>query len=278
MNNFEQTSIASLKLIRGLLKIYDTSIFKNLGQNFLINQKQLFRFINLCNIKSDETIVEIGPGVGTITFELCKLANKVILIELDKSKEKILKKVLENYTNYEIIWNDAAKIEYENLFNNIKKLKIIGSLPFNISKKIISRILTSNFNWEYAYFIVQKEVGEQYTSQPPKGTFLYNFVNLYADVKKEFVINKINYYPIPKVDSIVISLKKKTKIDYNFNKFATKIIKQGFKQPRKNILNNLRELKITEEELQKIQININKRPAELKLSDWINIATLIFNK
>lgn len=267
MNNYQQTTLASLSLVRNLTERLGGGTKKSFGQHFLINQKTLLRFINLLNITKEDTVIEIGAGIGVLSYTLCQRAKKVYLIEIDRDKEPALKKVLENYDNYEILWEDATQINYSHYFSDLENIYVIGSLPYNTGKKIIYHFFNSKLNWKKAAFILQKEVAEHYTSKVPNAHFLSIFASIYSQAHLEFFINRKNFYPIPKVDSAAVSFinnKKKEREYENLSKF----IKLGFSAPRKTILNNLKPLGFDATKLQDLGINAKSRPSEVTLEEW----------
>lgn len=277
--NFEQISLANLLVVRNLTQRLGGGIKKSFGQNFLINQKSLFRFIDTLNVTKDDTVIEIGPGIGVVSYTLCQRAKKVILIELDRDKEEALRKVLENYDNYELIFADGTEFDYASLKLD-GNVKIIGSLPYNVGKRIIYRIFTTDFNWKKAAFILQKEVAENYTSKPPKSDFLSIFASIFAKAELRFQIPPKHFYPIPKVDSAVITFEKNFEDNSNIEDKTklSKFIKHGYSSPRKTILNNLKSLGLKSEQIELLGINPKSRPSELTLDQWKKLFGIINSK
>jgi 16S rRNA (adenine1518-N6/adenine1519-N6)-dimethyltransferase len=269
---FKQESLANLLVVKNIANKYGGGVIKSLGQNFLVNQSTLFRFIDTLDISIEDTVIEIGPGIGVVSYTLCERAKKVILIELDRSKEPALRKVLENFDNYELIFADASNFDYSTL--GLKgNVKVIGSLPYKVAKKIIYNLFNSNINWNKSAFLLQKEVAENYTTQPPHADFLANFAKIYSNANLKFLVPNKHFYPIPKVQSAVILFER---IERNISKKAelSKFIKQGFSQPRKTINNNLKSIGIEKEDFLKIGINPMSRPSELEIDQWIQLFTL----
>jgi 16S rRNA (adenine1518-N6/adenine1519-N6)-dimethyltransferase len=269
---FKQESLANLLVVKNITNKYGGGVIKSLGQNFLVNQSTLFRFIDTLDISIEDTIIEIGPGIGVVSYTLCERAKKVILIELDRSKEPALRKVLENFDNYELIFADASNFDYSTL--GLKgNVKVIGSLPYKVAKKIIYNLFNSNINWNKSAFLLQKEVAENYTTQPPHADFLANFAKIYSNANLKFLVPNKHFYPIPKVQSAVILFER---IERNISKKTelSKFIKQGFSQPRKTINNNLKSIGIEKEDFLKIGINPMSRPSELEIDQWIQLFTL----
>lgn len=275
MNEFEQTTLANINIVKSLTNTLGEGFKKSFGQNFLINQKSLLRFIDLLNIEKNDTVIEIGPGIGVVSYTLCQQAKKVYLIELDRSKETALKKVLENYSNYEIIWQDATNINWAEFIKGkaleLEKVKFIGSLPYNVSKKIIYNIFTSRIKWNQAAFFLQLEVAQSYTSTPPQAEFLSQFARIFANAELKFQVPPEHFIPKPKVKTGVIHFSQKEKPSVEDPEALQKFIKIGFTQPRKTLYNNLKEQKVTLETIQSLGLKESVRPSEVSFDMWVKL-------
>lgn len=240
---------------------------KYLGQNFLNGYHVSERICSFLDITEIETILEIGPGTGSITRFLSKLGKRTVAVEMDPRLALNLKeKALENV---EIINADILKFRIENYI--AEPYSIIGSLPYNISKQIIKNFLElEKPRANELLFVIQKEVAENYTALPPKSTYLANYAQLFADSKILMNINRKKFSPVPKVDSCLIQFKLK-KPEENFHKL-NKFFRILFSNPRKKILNNIRPL-IENSQLNKFKstvkqiIDLNKRPAEVSFKE-----------
>lgn len=277
MSGFEQTTIASLSIVRGIVNSLGGGLNKQFGQNFLINQNSLLKFVKSIHLQEGDLVIEIGPGIGVVTYTLCASARKVYMVEIDRSKAPALEKVLENYSNYEIIWEDATLINFTELgeriqseFPDIKpsQLKVIGSLPYNVSKKIIYNLLTSGFKWSEAAFFLQREVSDNYTSTPPTADFLSMHAAIFADTQFAFGIPAEHFLPAPKVKTGVIHLTRHERYSDIDRVAFSKFIKHGFSQPRKTVANNLKSLGINRESITASGIKETARPGELGIDDW----------
>jgi len=268
MQNFDQQTLASLYIVRSITKQLGGGSIKSLGQNFLINQKTLLRFIDVLDISENDTVIEIGPGIGVVSYTLCEKAKKVYLIEIDKTKSEALNKVLENYDNYEIIWADATNFDYAQI-PELDKVKVVGSLPYNSAKRIIYNLFFSKLNWSRAAFILQKEVAENYSSIPPRADFLSIFARIFSEPKLRFTISPKSFYPIPRVDSAAITFDRHSKFDAIDKNALSKFIKKGFSSPRKTIFNNLGLKSHADEVSKKLKISQKARPSELQVDDWV---------
>ncbi|MCX8035153.1 MAG: 16S rRNA (adenine(1518)-N(6)/adenine(1519)-N(6))-dimethyltransferase RsmA [Candidatus Dojkabacteria bacterium] len=261
------STLANIKIIKTFLNKYDISPSKKFGQNYLIDEYKLNSILSNINITKNDIVLEIGPGMGIFTYEFCKYAKKVYLIEIDQSLKEVLTKVLENYSNYEIFWEDATKFDYSKIKE--QKIKVFSSLPYNSAKKIIMNLLESTLDWTELHFILQKEVVESYISTPPKADFLANYIRLFGKPRIEFVLSPKSFYPEPKVYSAYMTVVRDDEYkDYNRRLLAS-YIKYAFSEPRKKVKNNLRKIIL---DLRHIPSEIlDKRPSELMLQDWVRI-------
>lgn len=242
---------------------------KHLGQNFL-NRKQIAeRIVSSSNPDGNSTFLEIGPGKGALTFLLYPRVKELICVEKDPRlyqfmKEEISKRKIPNIT---IINADILDFKAERL--KTSRYNIIGSLPFNISKKIIKKFIQEEeIRPQEMTFVIQKDVAENYIAQSPRSTHLSNYAGLFSDCKILFNISAKNFDPIPKVDSSVIQFI--LKIPHPKSNEKSKFLKQIFHHPRKTARNNLRGM-IPKEQWPAGQkkllsvVNLDKRPAELTL-------------
>jgi len=242
-------------------------IKKSLGQNFFVNENLGEKIINFVKDESPEIIVEIGPGRGFFTHKLSIFSQQLVLIEKDDILAEDLKI---SFPNAIVLNQDFLDWNFKELeqFSG-KKIIFYGSLPYNISKPIIQKIISSGFFSNNCYFIIQKEVAEKYVSKEPNNNILSLRTQLYAKPKKLMDINPGAFMPRPKVMSSVIKfspIEKQT--DINEEKFI-KFIENCFRSPRKTLRNNLKNIssRLQDEEL------FNKRPQELTLEQYIHIFT-----
>lgn len=213
---------------------------KSLGQNFLNNDTIINQIISLFSSTKDDLVIEIGPGRGALTKELIKKDSYLKCIELDKDLEPFLSKF--NTEKSEVIYEDILQINLENLIDkNYKKIFVIGNLPYYITSPIIEKLINSKLNIDEMFFMVQKEVADRFSACPGSKEYGYMtvFINHYYDVKTEIFVGKKNFSPAPKVDSAVISLKKKQELFVEDSSEYFDFIKECFKQKRKTLKNNL---------------------------------------
>ena len=211
---------------------------KKYGQNFLINDKIVQLIYDNINPKSNETILEIGPGSGVLTKKLKSRGSKLIAIEIDKDFESDLKKLEDQ--NTKIIFDDFLKVD----LNEYKgSYIIVGNLPYYITTPIIEKIIESNINVNDMIFMVQKEVANRFISFPGTKNYGYFtvFLQHYFNIKKIIDVTARDFMPKPNVDSTVIKLSRKEKVYVEDEKKYFSFLKCAFKFKRKKLKNNLQD-------------------------------------
>lgn len=222
---------------------------KRLGQNFLVDGEVIQDIIEFANISPDDTIVEIGPGVGFVTEQLVKYAKKVIVIELDEEAIEELKKL--DAPNLEIIHNDVLKTDLSSLTED--KFKVVANIPYYITSPIIAHLLgeiddLNNKNRNKIkdiILMVQEEVARRMVATPDSTGKQYGLLTIlsqfWADVKILRLVGRKSFYPAPKVNSALVKLDVRTepKLKLSDYSYFRRVIKAGFAQRRKNIKNCL---------------------------------------
>lgn len=264
------------KETKELLKKSKISPSRGLGQNFLVNRRILKKIIGLSGLSKNDIVLEIGPGTGILTLELAKNAKKVISVEKDLRIIPVLKEALKEVKNVEIIQGDILKIipRQNNYWWGNKNYKVIANIPYYLTSPLIRKLLEAKNRPREIILMVQKEVAQRICAQPPKMNLLAVSVQFYAYPKILSYVSKESFWPKPKVDSAIIRIvpgKKHQKIN-NINLFF-KIVRAGFSQPRKQIINNLSNgLKWSKEDIRgwllKNNISPASRPENLTLGDW----------
>ncbi len=270
-----------------IMKKYGIKANKDLGQNFLINNEVVENIIKSSDVSKEDLIIEIGPGLGTLTKRLLENAGKVICIELDKKMIKILNDRFGNYSNFEIINDDVLKVDLnkiikENLNNNIKKAKIVANLPYYITTPIIMKLLEDKLDIDSIVVMIQKEVAERLIETPGgKNTgAITHTIFYYCESEKVMEVPNSSFIPEPEVTSEVIKMKlrKKPAVELDNPKVMFMIIKSAFMQRRKTLLNSLTNAQVFTnkqeglEILKKLNLEENVRAENLKLEDYANIA------
>ena len=273
-----------LEETRFLMKKYKIKANKNLGQNFLIDKTVIDDIANGANIEENDLVIEIGPGLGTLTAVLLERAKKVICIELDKRMIKILQERFIAYNNIEIYNADVLKldlkkiIEEEKQNNKYKNVKIVANLPYYITTPIIMKLLESKLDIYSITVMIQKEVADRLIETPGgknTGAITYS-IYYYCESKKIREVENSSFIPMPKVTSEVISLILRCvpPVKVENEKVFFNIIKSSFMQRRKTLLNALTNTKVfinKEEALKYLkQANLREdiRAENLKIEDY----------
>lgn len=248
---------------------------KYLGQNFLFDPSILHRIVEAADITHNDTVVEIGPGHGTLTKLLAERAKKVIAIELDSELYTKLKEEIKGF-NIELIHGDALKYPYEEL----EQFKVVANIPYYITTPIIFRLIESRKNLKSMTLTIQKEVAQRIVGKP--GTKDYGVlaiaIQYYGEPKLEFVIPKGAFRPVPKVDSAVIHVEMfdKPRVIATDEKLFFKIVKIAFAQRRKTLSNSLKSIsKDIKEILINAKIDPNRRAETLSIEEFARITDLV---
>ena len=264
-----------------LIRKYKIRPNKRLGQNFLISKTILREIIKATNLKPSDIVLEIGPGLGILTRELAKKVKKVIAVEKDKRLADILKKELDNdkIKNIQVINQDILK--FESSSSNLKKsYKLVANLPYYITGPVIRMFLESTKPPQLMVLMVQKEVGKRICAQPPKMSKLAVFSQFYGKPEIVKFVSKKSFRPQPKVDSIILRIKPLILTDKRLiktnRKLFSKIVRAGFSQPRKQLINNFsKSLELSREKVEKwlkeYKIQPSRRAETLTIENWIDL-------
>lgn len=268
--------------MKSLLEKYGFNLKKNYGQNFIIDENIIEAIVNKAEIDYETLVLEIGPGAGSLTFKLSQRAKNVLCYEIDIKLKPVLEETLKDKSNIEIIYEDFLSANVLEKISNyeFQKLYIVANLPYYITTPIIMKLIEDKIPVDKIVVMVQREVGERFKAKP--GTKEYGslsvFLNYYFDTKKIMDISKNVFLPKPNVDSIVIEMKKKKKLEeVNNSELFFKLIKDSFKQKRKTLKNNLQEYPLGEIEniLNKYGFDLTVRAEQLSLEIFIDIANNI---
>ena len=275
-------NLASPTVIKNLLSKYETRPSKGLGQNFLIDKKILEKIIESADIKPSDIILEVGPGIGTLTQELAKQAKQVIAVEKDETMIEILKETLPDYKNIDIIHDDILKIEK---IEKLKNYKVVANIPYYLTSPLIRKFLECDNPPSEMILMLQKEVAQRICSKPPNMSLLAVSVQFYADAKIVSYVSKNCFWPSPKIDSAIIKIiprESRAFAGANFVKTFFKVVKAGFSQPRKQLAGNLskmlkKEKSQVEKWLVENKINPIQRAETLSVEDWKNLTNSFDN-
>lgn len=273
-----------------IMKKYNLYANKSLGQNFLINEEIVENIVASSNISENDLVIEIGPGLGTLTKYLLDTKAKVICIELDNRMIEILNDRFSLYDNFSVINDDVLKVDLkklisENKKSGIEKVKIVANLPYYITTPIIMKLLEEKLDIESITVMIQKEVAERLTTIPGEkdtGSITYT-VYYYSDSSMLFNVPNNSFIPEPEVTSTVIKLDilKEPRVKVKNDNLLFKIIKISFMQKRKTLVNALVNGKIfnskseCEKCLNDLNIDIKIRGEKLTLEQYAKISDYI---
>lgn len=269
--------IASISKTKEILNKYNIQAKKRYGQNFLVDGNVVKKIVETAKVDNKTVVIEIGPGLGSMTEELAKYAYKVLCFEIDHDMVTILNNEL-SLDNLSIIEKDFLKIDLKEYIKEIKRTIVVSNLPYYITTPIISKILVDDIVGEI-YVMVQDEVASRLVCDEGSKDYgsLTVFIKYYSNAKYEFKVSRNCFYPSPNVDSAIVSMKKDKK-DYKLNNEAKflKFVQDIFETRRKTLINNiLRKYSVNREKiediLEELGFDKNIRSESLKLEEIVEI-------
>ena len=244
-----------------LVKKYNFKFSKSLGQNFLIDDSVLSDIVNGAEVNEEDFVIEIGPGVGTLTAQLLNAAKKVVAIELDNDLIPILEGELGAHPNFTLIHNDALKVDLDEVMGDEKSVKLVANLPYYVTTPIIVKLLKNKYNFKSLTIMIQKEVAERMAAEPNCKDYgsLSLLVQYYCKTK---IIRKVPptcFIPRPKVDSIVIRLDRldEPAVEVKDENLMFEIIRNAFNMRRKTLWNCTKFLGLSKEDTERAFENAN---------------------
>ena len=240
-------NLCSYSEINSLLKRHGFTFSKALGQNFIVNEKICPAMAQSLNANDKTGVLEIGPGIGVLTNELCAVAGKVVSVELDSRLFPILSETLCGFDNIEIVEGDALKMDLnamiEEKFAGMSDIKVCANLPYYITSPIIMKLIESRLPVSEIVVMVQKEAADRLAAEigSRESGALTVAAQYYAEIEKLFDVGRGSFMPQPRVDSAVIKLKvrKEPPVRPENEKRFFEIVRSAFAQRRKTALNSL---------------------------------------
>lgn len=266
------------------IKASKIELKKSLGQNFLTDVNIVRKIVNTANVDENTSVIEIGPGIGALTEILLEQANDVTAVEIDQRLIPILEQTFSE-ENFQVINQDFLNIKPEELQSLVQKdkVKVVANLPYYITTAIITKILLEMPFIDELYIMVQKEVAERIAadSRTKKYNSLSVFCQTISEVNYEFTVKKTVFDPVPKIDSAIISFKRK---EHNVNILEfEKFVQNAFKQKRKTLVNNLNATYGLSKQdiitfLEENEIKTNIRSEEISVSEFQELYNLFIKK
>ena len=282
-------NLCDYNTVKKILSAHGFNFSKALGQNFIIDDTVCPAMADMLNVDESTGVLEVGPGVGVLTKELCKRAGKVVSIELDERLYPVLEKTLEDYDNFELVKGDVMKLDLHGIIaqklSGFKEVKVCANLPYYITSPVIMTLLEGKLAITEIEVMVQQEAAERLcaelgSSEAGAVTFA---VNYYGKAEILFNVGRECFMPSPKVDSSVIriAVRENPEFDVKNEKQLFTLVKCAFAQRRKTLVNSLAnslgksKADITNA-LSQLGIEPNVRAENLRMEDYVNLADLLF--
>lgn len=274
-----QPRIASREVTRHILKAFGLHAVKSLGQNFLIDAAIVSGIVRAAEIAPGDRVLEIGPGIGTLTQGLAESGAMVTAVEIDKKLPAVLAETLQAYDNVRIVPGDILKTDIPALMGE-EPFKVVANLPYYITTPIIMALLEQRLPISLLVTMVQKEVAERMTAEP--GSRIYGALSVavqyYTEPAIVLEVPPRSFLPAPEVDSVVIAcrVRRKPAVAVRNEKFFFRVVKAAFGQRRKTIANALRGGGFSREEIccaaEKAGLDSTRRGETLSLPEFAGLA------
>lgn len=218
---------------------------KSLGQNFITDKRVIERIIETASLTKEDEVLEIGPGLGALTFALAESAGRVVAVEKDERLVNLLRGSLDVYPNIELVSGDSLKVNFREFYRG-HKMKVISNLPYSISSPVLFKLKEDRDIFSCFILMLQREVGERITAKP--GGKEYGSISVllqtYLDIKLEFRVPPAAFWPRPKVDSVVLKLipLPAPRVPVPDEKLYEKVVRAAFSSRRKMLGNSLKSI------------------------------------
>jgi 16S rRNA (adenine1518-N6/adenine1519-N6)-dimethyltransferase len=282
--------IATPNRTKDILKKYDFSFKKSLGQNFLVDTNVLSNIVDCAGLEMSSAAIEIGPGIGALTEQIAKRCEKVVAIEIDQRLLPILRETMAPYPHVEVIHKDVLEADIHSIisenFRDEQDLMVIANLPYYVTTAILMKLLEEKLPIRGIVVMIQKEVAERISARP--GTKQYGSLSIaaqyYAEATVEMIVPRTVFIPQPNVDSAVLklTLRSDPAVSVKDEEFFFKLIKASFAQRRKTLMNNLTHNLFSKAEkekleivLQECQIDPIRRGETLSIKEFADLANAL---
>ena len=268
-----------------LVKKYNFKFSKSLGQNFLTDESVLTDIVEGAEVNDKDFVIEIGPGVGTLTAKLLMKAKRVTSIELDNDLIPILQEELGEHENFNLIHNDALKVDFNALIGDEESVKLVANLPYYVTTPIIVKLLKDGYNFKSLTIMIQKEVAERIDAEPNCKEYgaLSVLVQYYCNTSIVRRVAPSCFIPRPKVESIVIKLDRleEPRVKTKDEKIMFELVRAGFNMRRKTLWNAAKAFGLNKEKLEeafeKSGIDPKRRAETLSIQEFSDLADCIYD-
>lgn len=285
-----EKDIASISRTKEIVEKYNFQFKKSLGQNFLVDLNILRKIVDAAQLTSDKAALEIGPGIGSLTEQLAKVAGKVLAVEIDRRLLPILADTLSPYPHVEIVHGDVLEMDMKQLIDTHfapgQKISVVANLPYYVTSAILMKLLEEKLPLENIVVMIQKEVAERIAAAP--GSKAYGSLSIvaqfYAETEMVAIVPRGVFIPQPNVDSAVLRLKirEKPPVELVNEKDFFRLIRISFSQRRKTLSNNLLHGLFSKEEkahmlslLEEAGIDPIRRAETLSIQEFARLSNVI---
>jgi len=268
--------------IKQELREYGLFPKRRLGQHFLVDRNILNKVIQTAEVGREDTILEVGPGLGQMTLALADRAKKVIAVEIDERLVTILRQKVEDHPNIEVTQSDILKVDFKRFFKKeARPIKVVANLPYQISTPLLFRFIESKEIFSTLTLMLQKEVAERMVASPGRKEYgpLSIFIQAFSDVSIQFIIKPSAFFPAPKVESALVFMvwKEKPMIETDDEEWFKRVVKACFGYRRKTLINALKHSELSLREsvgsrMEEIGIDPRRRPETLTIQEFAKLA------
>lgn len=271
---------------RNIIEKYKFRFNRDLGQNFLIDDDALKAIIRAADLTKDDSVLEIGPGIGTLTLELSDAAGRVMAVELDRNLIEILNDVFKDRDNIKLCHGDALKVNFRDIIKDYlcEPVSICANLPYYITTPLISKFFNEDIKIRNMVLMVQKEVAQRMAAIPETKDYgaLSLLVQYYSKPEMVTLVPAGSFFPRPKVDSMIVKLQMydRPPVDLSDEKLFFKIIRASFNQRRKTLSNSLKSLGFSKDTMNRAFENSNidpvRRGETLSIDEFASLSNEIY--